>query len=559
MKRLPIGLSDYKKLIDDNYYYVDKTLLIQELFYKGGIVTLMPRPRRFGKTLNLSMLRYFFEKTQTPHAYLFEDKKIWQIPEMAKMQGTFPVIFLTFKDIKESTWQVSKGKLIATIADEYLRHDYLLQTDILKISEKELFRSICAKTADLEEYHRSLLNLSVYLERYHQAKVIVLIDEYDSPIHAGYFHNYYNDIIEFMRGLLCAVFKDNMSLERGAITGILRTAKEGIFSGLNNLEVATILDQNFSESFGFTQPEVDQMLQDYQLEAISQDFKAWYNGYLIGDTKIYNPWSALSCVKAQGTFLPYWVNTSDNALISKIIAQASPQIKEACADLLEGKVLPDIQINDKMVLPGMANDANSIWSLLLFSGYVTVSEYTINPKGHYICSLVLPNKELDSLFDDLITTLFKQSLGDGEFRYLEQALKEADGDLFEKLLTKFMIQSMSFHDFDADEPEKSYHLFALGLLVVLSHRYTVRSNRESGYGRYDIMLIPHDKALPGIVIEFKKKDAKETIEQCADRALEQIKNKKYAVEIQSQGIKKVILWGIACYKKDIILISESYE
>lgn len=556
MKRLPIGLSDYKKLIDDNYYYVDKTLLIQELFYKGGIVTLMPRPRRFGKTLNLSMLRYFFEKTQTPHAYLFQDKKIWQIPEMAKMQGKFPVIFLTFKDIKESTWEVSLGKLKATIADEYRRHNYLLSSDLLETDEKELFKSICAKTAGLEAYHRSLLNLSIYLERYHQEKVIVLIDEYDSPIHAGYFHNYYKEVVEFMRGLLCAVFKDNMSLERGAITGILRTAKEGIFSGLNNLKVATVLQQNFAECFGFTQSEVDQMLHDYQLEAIGQDFKAWYNGYLIGQTKIYNPWSVLGCIDARGIFLPYWVNTSDNALISRIIAQASPQIKEACADLLEGKALPDIQINDKMVLPGMTNDANSIWSLLLFSGYVTVASYRLEEGIQYI-GLVLPNKELVVLFKTLVDDLFKQSLGDGEFRYLEQALKEGDGQLFEKLLAKFMIQSMSFHDFNADEPEKSYHLFALGLLVVLSHRYAVRSNRESGYGRYDIMLIPHDKNLPGIVIEFKKKDDKETIEECANRALEQIKNKNYAVELQGQGIKKVELWRIACHHKEILLISES--
>jgi hypothetical protein len=555
MKLLPIGLSDYKRLIEDDYYYVDKTLLIQELRIRGGIVTLIPRPRRFGKTLNLSMLRYFYEKTEKSNAHLFEDKKIWNIPEMAKLQGKFPVIFVTFKDVKESDWEVTKGKLIDIIAREYARHDYLLETNILKDYEKEAFQNICAQTGTSKDYHNSLRNLSDFLERYHQEKVVVLIDEYDSPVHAGYQHNYYNNIIEFMRGLLCGVLKDNSSLERSVITGILRTAKEGIFSGLNNLEVATILNQNFSDKFGFTQQEIDRMLADYQLEQIAPQFKDWYNGYLIGETKIYNPWSALNCVKSGGSLIPYWVNTSDNGLIRTIIAQASPQIKEACAQLVQGNALPEIQIDDKMVLPGMSNDANSIWSLLLFSGYVTISNVVINARGHYICSLVLPNKELLSLFDTLISDLFRQSLGYDDVRYLEQALREADGKLFGKLLAKFMIQSMSFHDVDTNEPEKSYHLFALGLLVVLSNNYAVRSNRESGYGRYDIMLIPHAKTLPGVIIEFKKfdSDEDETMQECADRALEQIQKRDYAAELRSQGVEKIAFFGIACHKKDILL------
>lgn len=558
MKRLPIGLSDYKKLIQDDYYYIDKTLLIRELFYKGGIVTMMPRPRRFGKTLNISMLKYFFEKTDTSHAHLFQDKKIWQHPDMVKMQGKFPVIFLTFKDVKESTWEVSFGKIVSVIANEYTRHSYLLESNLLADFEKEIFKNICAERASIADYHNSLFKLSQLLERYHQEKVIILVDEYDSPIHAGYVHNYYQETIEFMRGLLCGAFKDNTSLERGVITGILRTSKEGIFSGLNNLKIATILDEAFADAFGFTQKEIDQILQDYNLKAISGDFKTWYNGYLIGNTNIYNPWSALNCVDAHGQLLPYWVNTSDNALIKNIIAQATTQTKEACSDLLQGKMLQNICINDKMALPGMHQDANSIWSLLLFSGYVTIASCRLD-EGIYFADLTLPNKELMLLFKSLVDELFVQSLGSDEMRYLEQALREADAKLFGKLFAKFMLESMSFYDFSDKEPEKSYHLFALGLLVVFAHRYAVRSNRESGYGRFDIMLIPHDKNMPGIIIEFKKRDDDEgeTMQECADRALEQITTKNYAAELRSQGVNKIAFFGIACHKKEILLKSTS--
>ncbi|MBS1987482.1 AAA family ATPase [Candidatus Dependentiae bacterium] len=552
MKRLPIGLSDYKKLIEDNYYYVDKTLLIQELFYKGGIVTLMPRPRRFGKTLNLSMLKYFFEKTTTSHAYLFEDKKIWQIPEMAKLQGKFPVIFITFKSIKESNWQDTYHKIIHLIAYEYRQHSYLLDNDILDTNEKEFFNKITSLSSTHADYQMSLLYLSRFLERYHKAKVIVLIDEYDAPIHMAFVKGYYQEVISFMRGFLTDVLKDNPSLERSIVTGILRTAKEGIFSGLNNLKVATVLQQDFANSFGFTEQEVERLLKDYQLENIHADFRAWYNGYLIGQTKIYNPWSALNCIDESGVFRPYWVNTSDNALINTIIAEASTQVKDACGLLITGNSLPDIIINEGMALPGMLNDANSIWTLLLFSGYLTAASSHVEEGLTYV-ELILPNKELLILFNTLVDSLFKQSLGNDDFRYLESALRDADGELFEKLLSKFMIQSMSFHDISDAEPEKSYHLFALGLLVLFSKKYAVRSNRESGYGRYDIMLIPQDKTLPGIIIEFKKKDLKESMQKCADRALEQIKSRSYATELESRGVKKIAFFGIACHKKNVLL------
>jgi hypothetical protein len=359
-----------------------------------------------------------------------------------------------------------------------------------------------------------------------------------------------------MRGLMTAVFKDNSCLEKGVITGILRTAKEGIFSGLNNLEVFTVLDEIMDDKFGFTEQEVGALLKETNLGEIHDDFQRWYNGYLMGKTKIYNPWSVLNCVKRGGSLMTYWANTSDNALVYKIVAQAESHFKEACADLIARKVLENIEIEDKMALPGMLKDANSVWSLLLFSGYITVSKFELSKKSKNICSLVLPNEELHILFADMASDLFKQSLNYAEVHALDDALRRADGKLFSKLVSKFVIQSMSSYDIPADEIERSYHLFFLGLLVVFAEKYEIKSNRESGYGRLDIMLIPKVTAVPGFVIEFKKKDDDETMEECTERDLDEIKAKKYAAEIYTTGIKEVVGFGIACYKKNVLLKQE---
>lgn len=372
-KRLPIGQSDYKNLIDENLYYVDKTLLINDLITQGGLACLFPRPRRFGKTLNLSMLRYFFEKTEQSNAYLFEDKNIWQIPEARALQGTFPVIFLTFKSVKEETWEMTYGKFVSLIATEFGRHRYLMESDVLTFQEKEIFEQIISEKANDKHFYTSLLFLSQLLERHHQTKVIILIDEYDSPIHEAFLNNYYTKVTGFMRSFLGDGLKDNKSLQLSVVTGILRTANEGIFSGLNNLEVFTILDSYSSDKFGFTQEEVSKILSDFELETIGDKFQNWYNGYLIGQTKIYNPWSVINCIEEKGIFTTYWANTSNNALIAKIIATSGPDIKDACAQLLDGKTIADVQIEDKMVLPGMISNTNAIWSLFLFAGYLTTA------------------------------------------------------------------------------------------------------------------------------------------------------------------------------------------
>ncbi len=552
MKQLPIGLSDYKQLIEEDWYYIDKTLLIEDLINYGGLVSLITRPRRFGKTLNLSMLKYFFEKANDSNEHLFVDKKIWSVSKARALQGKFPVIFMTFKGVKETTWESTYEKFIHLIAKEYRRHEYLLDSPALSPNEKAIFTRIVLLLSSEAEYHMSLVYLSNFLERHHGEKAIILIDEYDAPVHGALFHGYYEKVACFVRSFLGDGLKDNSSLKLGVISGILRTAKEGIFSGLNNPKVFTILQERFADKFGFTDGEIDQLLNDYKLDKIKEDFKSWYNGYLIGETCIYNPWSSLGCVDEQGKLQPYWVNTSDNALVAKLIATASPQIKEACVELFKGNVLPEIRIEENMVLPGMVGNPNSIWSLLLFSGYLTAASYKLS-EGMQYGNLVIPNKEIQILFEDLVDKLFRQSLGQSEVAVLEEALRKADGGLFSTMLSKFMTQSMSWHDISENEPESSYHLFVLGLLVVFSNSYSIRSNRESGYGRYDIVLVPHDLSRPGIVIEFKKKEANETLEECAERALEQIVQKKYAAELQSAGIKNIALFAIAFHKKEVLL------
>jgi len=527
-------------------------LLIQEIIEEGGIVTLLPRPRRFGKTMNMSMLKYFFEKTVESHIPLFEDKLIWKVPHVREMQGKFPVIFITFKDIQKSKWKTTYNDLIRIIANEYRKHEYLYEGDFLKDTEKAIFKDITSLVASESDYHMSLLYLSDFLERYYEEKVVILIDEYDAPIHAGLMHDYYKDVIEFMQSLLGGAFKDNVSLQWGVVIGILRTAKEGIFSGINNLEVFTVLDAAFADKFGFTDAEVEQLLNDYNLGSIKSDFQSWYNGYLIGNTKIYNPWSSLSCVKRKGELRSYWANTSDNGLISKIIESSGPQIKDACGELVQGNILPKIPISDHMVFPIMATDPNAIWSLLLFSGYLTAASHYIY-RGVYHADLMLPNQEISSLFQDLISQLFNKRLDDSDILFLKKALQNADGQLFSLLLSKFMVQSMSWHDISGNEPEKSYHLFVLGLLVIFSGSYAIRSNRESGYGRYDILMSPHNQNFPGLIIEFKKKESNETMEECANRGLEQIINKKYGAELEGCAVQRIVFFAVAFHGKDVLL------
>ncbi len=553
MKNLPIGISDFKKLISGDYYYVDKTLLIKEILESAGEVQLLPRPRRFGKTLNLSMLKYFFEKTDTDNSILFTDTAIWQDEKYRKLQGKYPVIFLTFKDVKEESWDIAYSRLIQIIADEFKYHLPILEKTI-SANDLSEYNNIITKTAQQGMFHNSLYFLSKLLYEAYNESVIILIDEYDAPVHAGYSFGYYDKSINFLRSLLTSAMKDNKYLKKGILTGILRTAKEGIFSGLNNLKVYSLLNNTFQDKFGFTQQEVIQLFGDYNLSSQLPEAQQWYNGYTFGSTTIYNPWSLLMCISERGALQPYWVNTSDNHIIKKLLTLSDIEVKSDFELLLSDKSVTKA-VDEAIIFPGIEKNDCALWSLLLFTGYVTYTSCTLI-EGVTMCNLTIPNKEVKLLYKNFIRDIVQHLLKTAKITTFMKTLITGDVETFSSLLQEFVLNSISVYDLPSNEPEKSYHLFVLGLLVMLSDTYHVKSNRESGLGRYDIMLIPHDKNNRGIIMEFKKAAAQETLEMAAKRALEQITTKKYVHELQAEGIKLIKAYGVAFKGKEVLVVTE---
>jgi len=397
---ISIGVDDYKKLIDNKNTYVDKTLLIKEFWQDGAKVILTPRPRRFGKTLNLSMLRYFFEKPDQDTSYLFEKTNIWQDPEIRALQGQFPVIFITFKDIKVDSWESAYTKLAKLLSMHIEKLLAPIQVS-LTFLEQKWYMSILTGNATESDYTDSLLYATTILERHYQKKVIVLIDEYDAPITYSYLKGYYEKMIEFMSNLLSAVLKSNTAVRKGLLTGITRIAKAGIFSGLNHLSVCTVLNDKYSDKFGFTQEEVDQLLALYNLGDKKEGIKFWYDGYVFGQTNMYNPWSLLSCIEQRGALKPYWVNTSNNNLITNIIANASQEVKDEMRLLLQTNILKDKEIDEGITLAEIDKKNQEPWSFLLFAGYLTATS-NIFKYNKYYYTLALPNKEVEKLYRKLI-------------------------------------------------------------------------------------------------------------------------------------------------------------
>jgi hypothetical protein len=433
------------------------------------------------------MLKYFFEKTEIDNSFLFKNTQVWVYPDCREFQGKFPVIFLTFKDIKEENWEIAYKKIISLVAQEFKYHFAVLEKTMTKDDFNDYIK-IIEKTGDEALYHSSLFFLSRLLSEAYNQKVIILIDEYDAVIHSGFSNQYYNKATQFMRSILTPVLKDNKHLERGILTGILRTAKEGIFSGLNNLKVCSLLDSSFQDKFGFIQPEVEQLLAEYNLLQNLEDVQKWYNGYTFGDTTIYNPWSLLMYVDQQAKLQPYWVNTSDNQIIKKLLVLSDAQLKTDLESLLSGKTVTRI-VHEAIVFPGIENNSEAIWSLLLFAGYLTYTKYRLE-RGRIYCDLKIPNEEVRFLYEDFIQDIFQRTLKTAKSDLFLSSLVMGDIQTFSELLQEFILNSMSIYDLPSDEPEKSYHLFVLGLLVFLIDSYQVKSNRERGYGRYDLMLIP---------------------------------------------------------------------
>ncbi|MCP4690111.1 MAG: AAA family ATPase, partial [Desulfobacterales bacterium] len=501
-KLMPIGVSDFKELIEDGYYYVDKTLFIREIMHTASKVTLLPRPRRFGKTLNLSMLRYFFEKNDEDFAVdpggdsagLFNGTAIRDDKLFHLYQGNYPVIYMTFKGLKERSWEWFLPRAMNMIRDEFRRHEKILDSKALSEMEKKHYRTFLENEAAPPDYADALRYLSMWLHKFYEKRVVILIDEYDAPLHAGYTKKYYEDVVDFMRNLLTGGLKDNVHLFKGVLTGILRVAKESIFSDLNNPGVYTLLSPRFSRHFGFTEQEVQSMLESFDMGDLHGKASRWYNGYLFGRTVIYNPWSVINFIDNQGEAETYWVNTGSTEIIDKLVTRKGAALREEFGQLLEGKSIEE-PVDDAIVMNNLDYDDDLLWSFLLFSGYLKPVE-KVDDETY---KLKIPNREVKRIYRGLIKSWFSKKAVSNSLKEMLTALERGDVEGFERYLRTMVKQVMSYHDFSG-EPEKVYHALVLGMLVWLSGKYEIRSNRESGYGRYDLALTPKDPGKQGIIM-----------------------------------------------------------
>ena len=552
-KKLPIGLSDFKEIIEYDYYYFDKTKFIENILEDRSKVKLFTRPRRFGKTLNISMLKYFFDvKNKDENKNLFEGLNISK-SEYFNKQGEFPVISISFKDYNEKKWESGFREVKGIIERLYTKYKYL--TEKMDEIEVEKFNSI-RRTLDLADWKNSLLNLSKYLYEYYGKKVIVLIDEYDQPIINSYINGYYNETIDFFKSFYGSVLKDNEYLEMSVITGILRVAKENIFSGLNNLEVHTILDSEFTEYFGIMENEVEEALKDFSLEYELEDVQKWYNGYLFGDTKVYNPWSIINFLK-KGKLRPYWVNTSGNGLIQLYLEKLKNEIFDEFSRLLNKENIFET-INDSMTFGNLeANFEKNIWNLFFHSGYLTLAKK--NDEDEEEVYLKIPNEEILKMFSKMfIEVYFRDS---NNFSKFTNALKSGDIEKFKFELNKILLENTGIFDVNGNYKEQFYHGLMLGLILKLRNEYEITSNGFAGKGRYDLLLKPKNilGRREGIIFELKivnlvekleKDNLKKKLEKECEIALRQIDEKKYSSVLRNAGVEKVLKIGIAFLGKE---------
>jgi len=528
-KELNLGCSDFKDVIENNNYYVDKSLFIRDIIKSENMVSLLPRPRRFGKTLNLSMLNYYFDINEPENQKLFTELNIWKTEdEIKQKQGKYPVIFISFKEAKQNNWEECYEIIINEIASVYKRFNYLNKVSFFSDEELSTINKIKNRTAKKIDYQLSIKNLSEYLYRYNNQKVVILIDEYDVPIQAGY-KKFYEEVVTFVRGLMSAAFKDNKFLYKGVITGILRVSKESIFSGLNNISVYSILEGEFSDKFGFTETETKQIIEDFDLSDNYEQIKNWYNGYKFGNTTdIYNPWSILNyLLRFQNGFKPYWAQTSSNDLIKDLLTSANAnETRELFLKLINNETI-EKTITENFVFPELDQKPELLWTLLTFSGYLTI----VNNVGKNIYELRIPNFEVKMIFQDIILNWLNIEVK-VKYNLLIETTKHLINnrlDEFEIGFKQIMGDTFSYFDLHG-QTENVYQSYVLGLLAIVGDDYIIKSNRESGTGRYDIMLVPHDKLKNGIVIEIKqitktKRESKKTF-------TERIKNK--IIEAQNQ-------------------------
>lgn len=553
-KPLPVGVENFEDMIENGYYYVDKTLLIKELLDLKGKVNLFTRPRRFGKTLNISMLRYFFEDTgdeeqNVRNRSLFRGLNITEAgEEYVQQMGMYPVINLTFKSAKQPVFLSAYGKLKNEIAEEYKRHRYVLECDRIDKKDKQKFKEIADGEAKYDDYSGSLKFLSKVLYQATGKNTVILIDEYDVLIENAYFRGFYGEVVDFIHSLFESALKTNDYLRFAVITGCLRISKESIFTGLNHLNIISVLDKKYSEHFGFTEPEVLQMMTYYGAEGRFSTMKEWYDGYLFGNTEVYNPWSVINFVYDLSADVnafphPYWVNTSSNDIIKEMIAGAGREIKGQIEELLGGGTL-DMQVHEEITYEDMHENGEILWNFLYFTGYLTKEREYFKESSIFL-QVRIPNTEVKTIYQNTILGWFRKMIEKQDFRDLYRAMEEGDVEKMGEILNKQLFSTISFYD----SAENFYHGFLTGILSQ-SENYMVKSNRESGSGRSDIMVKSPSLRGRAFIIEVKVSKSIDDLEADAQKAVQQIYDQRYMDELRAEGYRNISCFGISFYRKD---------
>lgn len=544
---LPIGVSDFR-LAQAEYYYVDKTMLIKDFIDERPMVTLFTRPRRFGKTLNMDMLRTFFEKTEQDTSVYFQDKKIWACGQKYRSyQGKYPVIFLTFKDVKFNTWEETFSAVRDIFAKETQRHEELRTSDRCDEYDERKYARLAEGNVTEVELSSALADLSAMLHKHHGTAPVIIIDEYDTPIQQGYMKGYYEEITLFMRNLFSGGFKDNKHLAFGFLTGILRVAKESIFSGMNNLSINSVLDHKYSAYFGFTPDEVREMAAYYGASDKYDDICEWYDGYRFGKTEIFNPWSVVNYFSNECEPRAFWVSTGSNDVIGEVLAEADEEIYHRLASLVNGETITTY-IDTGVIYPQIKKNPSTIYSFLLVTGYLKVLKTTLSFNGDFMCEISLPNREIALVYHKEILQKFETMIPQSTAIAVQEAIFSGDNRKLKTQIQTLLMESVSSFD---TAGENFYHGFMLGLCALLGG-FFVTSNRESGEGRYDIQLKPVKKGLPGIIIELKaeKNGTEESLKQLSETALKQIQDKQYDTELRTAGVEAIYKYGVAfCGKR----------
>ena len=548
-KPLPIGIEDFKRLIDDEYYFVDKTLMIKELIESQTMVGLFTRPRRFGKTLNMSMIQRFFEKTDESNAYLFDGLKISEYPECMQFQGQSPVISLSLKSMKQATFEEAFAVFKDLIRAEILRHkSVLFQNDAIEKTDLDRLTRFIELKAEKSDYNTSLGFLSRLLASAYNKNVIILIDEYDVPLENAFYQGFYTDMVNLIRSVFESALKTNPSLDRAFLTGCLRVSKESIFTGLNNLDIFTIISPMFTDSFGFTPDEITDILKYYKLEDKANEIKEWYDGYLFGDTQIYNPWSTINHIKnltvnPNYPCKPYWSNTSSNEIVKRLIEESNDRTKNAIEELINGTPVR-AQIYEDITYGTIDVNSEYIWSFLLFTGYLKVTAYeTIGDETYY--EMVIPNTEVKSIYKNTIRAWFEKKINADSRTDILEAILKADAEKLEDLLCTWMVNTISCFD----EQENYYHGFVTGLVSGFNG-YMVVSNRESGNGRFDLVVKQRSKWNYAAILEFKIVDKYNQMTKACEDALKQIEEKDYEASLRDEQYENIAKLGVCfCQKR----------